>query len=207
MDVSVSRKPRLSQVLYSILFWAVPIVIILCMVLFFRVTRISGTSMNPTLEDGQFVVGMFTPYNPLAQPKRSDVAVVYHEDQNLHLIKRVIALPGDTLAIVDNQIYVNGEAVDEPYLGEPMKTRDIPQFTLGADEYFVLGDNRNISADSRMYGCFSGDDIVMIVDMEHQTEQFALVIGLIVFALVWIWLAPEELPEARRHTACLARQG
>ncbi len=116
-------------------------------------TAMPGTSMEPTLaEDSSIVV------NKLAYlrkgPKRFDVIVFEQEGEEHHYyhVKRVIGLPGETVQIVNGSVYINGVMLKET-------VRDLPQihlaglaaeeFTLDEDEYFVLGDNRNKSEDSR----------------------------------------------------------
>lgn len=79
-----------------------------------------------------------------------------HED----LIKRVIGLPGDTITISENQVHVDGVALTEPYLDDEVLMPDAGPFTVGADEVFVMGDNREFSFDSRRFGNIDYDDLV-----------------------------------------------
>ncbi|MBT8164240.1 MAG: signal peptidase I [Acidimicrobiia bacterium] len=76
------------------------------------------------------------------------------------LIKRVVGLPGDTVAIVDGRVHVNGEPIAEPYLPEGVTMRDFEEVTIPADHVFMMGDNRNQSRDSRFFGAIPRDDIV-----------------------------------------------
>jgi signal peptidase I len=76
------------------------------------------------------------------------------------LIKRVIGLPGETVAVVDNQVYVNGSPIAEPYLPENTTMRDFEEVSVPADHVFMMGDNRNQSRDSRFFGAIPRDDIV-----------------------------------------------
>ena len=108
-----------------------------------------GDSMNPALSNND-VVGV----NMLADIERFDIVCFpYKYNLKTFYIKRVIALPGETIEIIDNQIYINGELLMEFYgyydENTPSKYGDIGPITLLDDEYFVMGDNRNVSDDSR----------------------------------------------------------
>lgn len=131
--------------------------IILC---FVRLTVVNGQSMEPSLYENQKLLLNVAAYT-FSEPKRGDVIVANAEDLNMQIIKRVIGLPGETIEIHDNIIYINGEALDEPYVKEAMVTADIPAFTLAYNEYFVCGDNRNNSLDSRseILGPITKDEI------------------------------------------------
>lgn len=114
-------------------------------------TRVNGDSMMPTLYDGDNLVMDKISYR-FRKPKRFDIVVFsYHYRENTYYIKRVIALPGETVRIRNGVIYVNGNALIEHYGNEPVEDGGLAtqEITLGEDEYFVLGDNRNSSADSR----------------------------------------------------------
>lgn len=76
------------------------------------------------------------------------------------LIKRVIGLPGETVEVRDNQVYVNGNPIAEPYLPDGVTMRDEPEITIPADQVFMMGDNRNASNDSRRFGPIPREDIV-----------------------------------------------
>ncbi len=76
------------------------------------------------------------------------------------LIKRVVGLPGETIEIRENTVFVDGVALDEPYLPTGITMDDMPPRTLRADELFVMGDNRNASSDSRRFGPIQIDDVV-----------------------------------------------
>ncbi len=76
------------------------------------------------------------------------------------LIKRVVALPGETIAIRDNQVYINDSPIAEPYLRDGVTTRDFEEMTVPADHVFMMGDNRNSSRDSRVFGPIHKDDVV-----------------------------------------------
>lgn len=114
---------------------------------------VQGPSMEPTFYDNQFLIVSRINYL-LGEPQRGDI-VVFHAPDNPteDYIKRMIALPGDLVEFRSQQVYVNGEPVNEPYINEPCNPVNCPDvsYTLGEDEYFVMGDNRNRSQDSRRF--------------------------------------------------------
>ena len=115
---------------------------------------VEGPSMQPNFETGQFLIVSRADYL-LGEPHRGDVLVFHYPgDPNEDYIKRLIALPGDTVEIRDTQVYVNGTEADEPYINEPCIPARCPDavWTLGPDEFFAMGDNRNHSVDSRVFG-------------------------------------------------------
>lgn len=75
-------------------------------------------------------------------------------------IKRVVALPGETVSIADNKVYIDGEALDEPYLPSGVRMRDLEPVTIPDGRVWVMGDNRNVSDDSRSFGPIDADTIV-----------------------------------------------
>ncbi len=94
---------------------------------------------------------------------RGQIIIFYEPDQTgTPLIKRVIGVPGDTIQIVDGAVYVNGQRLDEPYVGGKLTTCSVycGPITLGPDMYFVMGDNRPDSLDSRSFGPVSGNLIL-----------------------------------------------
>lgn len=116
----------------------------------FRVLGVDGGSMLPTLKDGDWVaVSGIT-----ASVERGDIVVVTQPwERNVPIIKRVIAVGGDTVYIDfdSNKVYVNGTEIYEPYINEPTRVSGDVEFPLTVEEgkIFVMGDNRNVSLDSR----------------------------------------------------------
>ena len=115
-------------------------------------TVVSGSSMESTLSDEDNLIVDKLSYR-FNEPERFDIVVFeYQHDENTYYIKRIIGLPGETVFIDDQGIiYINGSELEESYGNEVMKEAGLASepFTLGEDEYFVLGDTRNGSCDSR----------------------------------------------------------
>jgi signal peptidase I len=119
--------------------------------------RIEGQSMEPNLHDGEYVLIDKLSYR-LHTPERGDV-VVFARSNERDFIKRVIGVPGDTVEVRGGQVWVNGLMLDEPYLNQVMHS-DMRPATIEPGRYFVLGDNRNNSSDSRSFGAIALDDII-----------------------------------------------
>ena len=114
-------------------------------------TRVSGSSMETTLSDGDNLIVDKLSYR-FWEPKRYDIIVFpYQHEENTFYIKRIIGLPGETVEVIENSIFIDGERLEEEY-----ETSDISDLGIAADgvelgenEYFVLGDDRENSEDSR----------------------------------------------------------
>ena len=118
--------------------------------------QVVGESMYPTLHDAdRYFLNRWVCY--LHSPKRNDIVVIKDPSDGVYVVKRIIAMPGESIFFKRGQIYVNGKPAKEPYLqvGTPTFTnaKENEELVLcGKDQYFVLGDNRKNSYDSRMYG-------------------------------------------------------
>lgn len=154
------------------------IIVFLVRQYFFANYIVNGESMMPTIEEGNRLLVNKIELE-FRSPKRFDL-IVFHANENEDYIKRVIGLPGDTIKYENDQLYVNGKAVDEPYLHEYKEalvegqlTEDFTLLektghkTVPEDHYFVLGDNRRHSYDSRHIGFISQKEIVGIVNMRY----------------------------------------
>lgn len=132
----------------------VVIIIVVILVRSFIVTpvRVNGSSMYPTLKGKEIML-----LNKLGKIDRFDIVVLKIDVEDDNLIKRVIALPGETIEIKDNKIYVNDKELEDKYSSS--NTSSIDKITLKDDEYYVLGDNRVISMDSRVFGPIKAKDI------------------------------------------------
>lgn len=113
-------------------------------------TKVDGISMEHTLQDSDYLIIEKISYQ-FHDPKRFDI-IVFPYEENVYYIKRIIGLPGERIEIKENHIYINGERLEEDYGKEAILHGGIIDhcvMTLGKEEYFVMGDNRNHSVDSR----------------------------------------------------------
>jgi signal peptidase I len=134
----------------------------------------NGNSMSPTFESGERIVA--TKLN--GEIQRGDIvlfaappAAQCPKDAGCDFVKRVIAIPGDKVAIKNNKVFLNGQELAEPYVKAGVETlpgqfmKDEKEITLGENEYFILGDNRPYSSDSRSWGLVDKKYIRSIVQM------------------------------------------
>lgn len=125
---------------------------------------VDGRSMQPTFEDAERLI-VSRVHFLITEPDRGDIVVfnsVNPNELDVMLIKRVVGLPGDIIRFTGQQVFVNGILIDEPYIKEACSEFRCPdnETVLGAEEYFVMGDNRNNSQDSRRLGAIPLDHIV-----------------------------------------------
>lgn len=123
-----------------------------------QATVVFGQSMEPNLHPHQRLIVDKISYR-LHAPQRNDIVVIRLPDMEELLVKRIVALPGELVEIRGGVIYVNGEAVTEPFPHD-MTPYDMPPIVLGPLSYFVLGDNRSNSNDSRAFGPVTLDEIL-----------------------------------------------
>jgi signal peptidase I len=121
-----------------------------------HIVEIQGNSLEPNLSDGDIVA--YVPVE-LSELKRGDL--VCFERKNGHYIKRLIGLPGETVEVHDGKVYIDGIVLEESYQVLPGKYKHA--LKLGENNYYVLGDNRDFSADSHLWGPISGDQILGVV--------------------------------------------
>jgi len=122
---------------------------------------IPSPSMCNTLVPGDLFFAEKFSYRVLHQePQFGEIVLFKHPTaKGAPWIKRVIGLPGDTIAVRDGVVYRNGEALSEDYISEK-PWRDFPELTVPADQYFMMGDNRNHSCDSRSWGCLPRENVL-----------------------------------------------
>ncbi len=143
------------------------ITLILLMVLVMRIAvqnfHIQGQSMEPTLHDQEFILVDKAAYL-FRPPARGDIIVFqFPLDPKESLVKRIIAVPGDVISMVDQTVTVDGVALHESYINKSDPSNPFPSFRnriIGPDEYFVMGDNRGNSSDSRDWGLVPRQDII-----------------------------------------------
>lgn len=146
----------MKSILKELMGWIVYIIIIVALawvIITFvgQRTQVSGHSMETTLSHGDQLIVDKISYR-FRDPDRYDIVVFpYQYEEKTYYIKRIIGLPGEMVQIVDGYVYIDGQQLDEHYGNEVMLDPGIAEepVTLGDDEYFVLGDNRNNSQDSR----------------------------------------------------------
>ena len=157
------------SILGELLSWLIYIVIVVILSLGIitfigQRTKVSGHSMETTLSDGDNLIVDKISYR-FRDPERFEIIVFpFQYEEHTYYIKRIIVLPGETVQVIDGYVYINGEMLDENYGLEVMDDPGIAAepITLGEDEYFVLGDNRNHRSDSRdpSVGVLHRDDIM-----------------------------------------------
>lgn len=133
--------------------------------LIMRPHKIKGQSMQPNFPDAEYLLTEKVTYY-LKNPVRGDVVVFTPPvSENDEYIKRVVGMPGETIMLLDGKVYINGEPFNEPYLDDTVYTFDEGflgegrEYTIPDGKYFVMGDNREHSSDSRAWGPISKKDM------------------------------------------------
>jgi signal peptidase I len=136
---------------------------------------VSGASMAPNFHNGDYLMVDELTYR-VRDPERGEVVVFrYPNDRSTFYIKRIIGLPGERIVLADGKITINGEKISETYLPNGMSTQGSADMVLGSGEYFVMGDNRPYSFDSRTWGVLPREDIIGIARMRlWPVQNFAV---------------------------------
>lgn len=166
MEKTSSVFASIGKFIFSFIETVVVALVIAVVLYLFIMTphEVIGRSMYPTYEDGEYLMANKILYQ-VSEPKRGDVIIFKYSDTQ-DFIKRIIGLPGETVGLQDGKIYINGKILDESgYLDDAIYTNgsdflhEGETITVGEDEYFVCGDNRQHSSDSRTFGPISEDQI------------------------------------------------
>jgi signal peptidase I len=128
--------------------------------------KIEGSSMDPTLKESECVIASKISYTNInnnflfSSPGSGDIVIFeYPEDRSRHFVKRIIGKPGDTIQMENGTVYINGSVLDEPYVLNQGSTDYLPSL-IKKNEYFVLGDNRIASNDSRSWGTIQNEHLI-----------------------------------------------
>jgi signal peptidase I len=152
------RRKRLREMNKNLWIWirdiAIAVAIAVVIMQFIKPTIVKEHSMEDTLFPNDYIFLSKQAYNLGSEPRRGDIVVFRSDLENKdgtkkNLIKRVIAVTGDMVAIHDGVVYVNGEALEEPYTKDGYTNGQMPEITVPDGDLFLLGDNRQSSSDSR----------------------------------------------------------
>lgn len=144
-----------SEIIFGLAKWFFLLLVIFLVVNTFFVALfiVDGVSMEPTLHDGEFVLWQKNSYFK-ENPQRGDIVLVNYPGDPLHkkYVKRVVGLPGEKVKIVESKVYVNDKLLKQEYLAFDVLTLPEGSWDIAAGKYFVMGDNRENSNDSRFFG-------------------------------------------------------
>lgn len=171
-EIELAQKSKLSfwqrffygtGCLYELTKWIIIILVIGTLIHFYVGTLfiVDGESMEPNYHSGQYILVDRWQYN-FGQPQRGDAVVLRFPGDPEHkkYIKRIIGLPGEKVDIINGFVYINGQRLNESYIPEEVLTLPNLVRVLGDDDYFLLGDNRYNSSDSRIWGICPKRDLI-----------------------------------------------
>ena len=150
----------LREVASMALYFAIALIVALVIRAFlFELVHVDGDSMRPNLYDGQVMfVEKISRYTDAIEA--GDIVIVRYPDREGVFVKRVVALGGDTVEVKDGRLYINDVLQQEPYIKEPLMHWDTEKITVPDQSYYVMGDNRNDSTDSRSVGAIAKSEVV-----------------------------------------------
>jgi signal peptidase I len=139
------------------------LLIAVCIITLVKPIIVKKTSMEPTLHENDYLIVGKQAYTLFGEPERGDIVVFPHQEGDVTelYIKRVVGLPGESVTIADGLVFINGEPLEERYTKDGVTYGDVRDYIVPAGKVYVLGDNREVSVDSRSeeVGCVSIDDI------------------------------------------------
>lgn len=151
-----NQEKKLTKIdIAEITLFIVSLIVIVLFTVFIQNVQVSGKSMDSTLADGDMLIA--TRSNK--ELDYGDIVIVESKVLNEPIIKRVIAMGGDELTFKDNEVYVNGEKLEEDYINEDMTGNPDFSITIEKGTVWVMGDNRNHSGDSRMIGAVPLEEV------------------------------------------------
>lgn len=159
---------RIKEIAFLIVYLSLLVVVLM----FFGVSYTSGNSMYPTIKNDTVLI-----INRVMEPTYDDIVNIWSDILEKDLCKRVIGLEGDTIEIRDGVVYRNGEALDESF-NDDTET-NMSTVTVGKNEVFVMGDNRNNSTDSRDLGTMPIDNIEGVCFLNTGIDKSVFVIGIV----------------------------
>ncbi|MDD3048530.1 MAG: signal peptidase I [Bacilli bacterium] len=152
----------MKKVIIKILeYGSIVLAVILIRIFIVTPVQVDGISMNDTLHDNDIMILNIIKYK-FNDIKRFDIVVIDYEEADEYLIKRVIGLPGEYIEYKDNKLYIDGKYIKEPYLDTTTYNFNLEEYgysEIPKDTYFVMGDNRKNSTDSRVIGFINKKDI------------------------------------------------
>lgn len=144
------QENKTKEIIKTIItYLAIILIVVLIRIFLIDPVRVDGASMNTTLADGEIMILNKIVYKK-EDIKRFDIVVIKQDDK--HIIKRVVGLPGETIEYKDNILYINGKEMKDPYPStktDDFSIEDVGHTKIPGDTYFVMGDNRSDSLDSR----------------------------------------------------------
>jgi len=140
------------------------VLVAVCIITLVKPIIVKKTSMEPTLYENDYLMVSKQAYTIFGEPKRGDIVVFPHVEGDLTelYIKRVIGLPGEKVTITNGRVYINGEPIEEDYTKDGVTSGEVKDYLVPAGKVYVLGDNREVSVDSRSdeVGCVDIDEII-----------------------------------------------
>lgn len=142
---------------------------------------VKGHSMYPTCVEGDLLI-----VSRLSPLTKGDIVTTLHQNSNDGVVKRLIGVEGDAVKITDGQVFVNDVLLQEPYIQEPWSGSS-KEVIVGKNEVYLLGDNRNHSSDSRIFGCLSKNEVVGVVII-NLTRLYGIRFKSLIFLILLIFI-------------------